>query len=374
MAKEVLVEDVEKIKELALKVLGTDAIGDVARLGGMTNHTYKVTMLEEAGEHPYILQRINTNIFKNAEGLMGNVKGVTEHIREKLCGCEDAKRLVLHFLYTPEGKNFYVDSEGGFWRMYHFVDRSVTYNFTDDPKVLYSAGWAFGNFQMQLADYDASTLCETIPGFHNTKQRIATLLAHVEEDKVGRVALVEKEINYIKENIALASKLTEMLQAHELPLRVTHNDTKCNNVLFDEATNGPLAVIDLDTIMPGLACHDFGDAIRFASNTAAEDEKDLSKVSCDLGLYEAFAKGFIEQTASALTKTELSCMALGAFTMTFECGVRFLDDYISGDVYFKIKHPEHNLDRARCQLALAKDMQSKFDKMNAIIESIAASI
>ncbi len=364
----------EKMKMLC-KVFGVEGeySSYVEITSGNINNTYKMTVDNNGRADEYIVQRVNTNIFKNAVGLMGNVKGVTRHIRKKMVEAgEDPSRMVLEFLESEPDKIYYIDSEDNFWRMYHFVDRSVTYNWTDDPKVLREAGLAFGRFQMQLADYDASTLCETIPNFHNTKVRMDTLFEHVKEDRVGRVAKVLPEIEYVRENYELGAKLTNMLEAGKLPLRVTHNDTKCNNVLFDEKTNNALSVIDLDTIMPGLSVHDFGDAIRFATNTVPEDEKDLSLVGCDLGLFRAFAEGFISQTASALTKEEIDNMALGAFTMTFELVVRFLDDYICGDTYFKIKSPEHNLERTRCQMALAKDMQKKLDKMNEIIASVAA--
>ena len=338
---------------------------------GHINTTYKMTVSLGDKEQPYIVQRINTSIFKNADGLMTNIRDVTEYLRK----CYISKgirpdRYVLQFLEVSPGCNYYVDAEKNYWRTYYFVDRSVTYDSTSDPSVLRSAGKAFGEFQMQLAGFDASHLTETIPNFHNTVARFETFAKHVKEDPTGRVKSASKEIDFYLSHEEIGTRITRLQQEGKLPLRVTHNDTKCNNVLFDEETNAPLAVIDLDTIMPGLSVHDFGDAIRFAANTAAEDEKDLSKVSCDLSLFRAFAEGFISKTAGALTETELANMALGAFVMTYECGMRFLDDYLCGDTYFRIAYPEHNLVRSRNQMALAQDMLDKMDRMNQIIKEI----
>ncbi len=339
---------------------------------GNINHTYHVTFQDAQHEKEYIIQRINTYVFKDPCSIMHNIDLITKHIRKKLdCPSEETDRYVLHLLQTSSGENYYISENGDVWRMYPFITDSVAYDNCNDPQILRAAGTAFGLFQTQLADFDASTLHETIPNFHNTALRLKTFFEHIKEDPCGRVQELDEEIAYIRSMQEIASRLTNMLNSNEIPLRVTHNDTKTNNVLIDSRTNQPLAVIDLDTVMPGLAMHDFGDAIRFAANVAAEDEPDTTKVRMDLELFRAFAEGFIEQTARSLTEKEIETMALGAVTITVELAVRFLDDYITGDKYFKVNYPGHNLVRARCQLTLAKDMIRKLDEMNQIVEKIA---
>ena len=312
----------------------------------------------------YIFQRVNTYVFSEPRQIMRNIDYVTEHIREKN---NDPQKRCLHFYHTENRDNFWFDEDGEFWRVYNYMTGTVTYQISSDPQVLYMAGRAFGEFQTQLSDFDASLLFETIPNFHNTKKRLEKFFKDVDLDEVGRVSEVQEEIEYIAACREKASRLTEMLENGELPLRVTHNDTKINNVLFDEETKEPVVVIDLDTVMPGLAAHDFGDAVRFAANTAVEDEHDTSKVSLNLELYRAFAEGFVEATAGQLGEAEINSLALGAFTITVELALRFLDDYITGDKYFKINYKKHNLVRCRCQLALARDMERKFDEMNKIV-------
>ena len=337
-----------------------DSFGLITR--GNINTTYWVNY-KDPDKH-YIFQKVNTYVFREPRQIMRNIDCVTEHIRSKN---KNTDKCSLHFYHTADRDNFWFDSEGEFWRVYNFVTGSVTYQISSDPLVLYMAGRAFGEFQTQLSDFDASLLFETIPDFHNTKKRLEKFFEDVECDECGRVNEVRTEIEYIASCREKASRLTNMLEAGELPLRVTHNDTKINNVLFDEVTKEPLVVVDLDTVMPGLAAHDFGDAVRFAANTAEEDEPDTSKVSLDLDLYRAFAEGFVEATAGELNKAEIESLAHGAFTITVELALRFLDDYITGDKYFKTKYEGHNLVRCRCQLALARDMEKKFDEMNKIV-------
>lgn len=329
---------------------------------GNINKTYKVTY-RNGKEKSYILQEINTYVFKNPKQIMSNIDLVTSHIRNK-----DTVRPSLHFHHTTNGNNYYFDSNC-FWRLCNYID-SVTYDICNDPKILYSVGHAFGEFQMQLSNFDASGLYETIPDFHNTKKRLEKLFYDIEADEFGRVVSVKSEINYIRSIFDTACILSNMTEHGEVPLRVTHNDTKTNNVLFDKVTREPLVVIDLDTVMPGLAMHDFGDAIRSAANTAAEDEKDLSKVSLDLDFFRTFSEGYISQTAGSLSDNEINTMALGALTITIELASRFLDDYLTGDKYFKVNYEGHNVDRTRCQLKLAQDMQIKFAEMNTIIKEI----
>ncbi|MBQ7499660.1 MAG: aminoglycoside phosphotransferase family protein [Clostridia bacterium] len=335
---------------------------------GNINTTYKVIFFRDNEDKTYIIQRVNTYVFKNPEQVMDNIARVTEHIRSgiKATG-RSAKRYVLHYLYTIEGNNFAYDEDGGFWRGYRFVDNSVCYDSTDNLKILEGAGHAFGDFQRYLADFDATTLHESIPDFHNTKKRFDTLFRMAIEFNGPRVEETKEELDYLKSIYELSSSLCTMLDNGSVPLRVTHNDTKCNNVLFDADDDEPLAVIDLDTVMPGLAMYDFGDAIRFSANAVDEDCPEYDKVSLDLAKFEAFTKGFITSLGGSLTIREMETMALGSFVMTAELAARFLLDYIMGDKYFKLNYPEHNLVRTRSQIALCKDMYKKLDDMNDIV-------
>ena len=339
---------------------------------GHINTTLKVYYFRAGEIKTYILQRINTYVFKRPEEIMNNVVGVTEYIRKKIKEIyPTAKRDVLHYQHAENGDYFVYDEEGDFWRCYRFIDDSEAVNFTDDLGMIREMGKAFGDFQNYLADYPAEKLFIVIPHFHNTVNRYENLKNAVAEDSEKRAAGVEGEIKRYLELEETATKMYKMQKSGELPLRVTHNDTKSNNVLFDNKTHKHLAVIDLDTVMPGLVGFDFGDAIRFIANSAEEDEKDLSKVGLDLDKYEAFSKGFAGKLKDVMTPVEKDPLALGALTMTTECGLRFLTDYLNGDVYFKTAYPEHNLDRARCQLALAKNMILKYDKMKAIVKKYA---
>ncbi len=340
---------------------------------GNINDTYKVTMENCGKEMNYIFQKVNLYVFKNPKRIMENIEAVTCHMAEKLEEMEISRDHVMHFAHRSNGKNYLIDG-GAFWRISELVPNSVTFNCCDNLDVLKSAGKAFGNFQLLLADFDASSLYEAIPDFHNTRSRIAVLMRHVNEDPCDRVCEVEKELAKIKKFKALACRLNELIDAQEMPLRVTHNDTKINNILFDKYTGEAKTVIDLDTVMPGLVVHDFGDAIRFSANTATEDERDLSLVSIDLDRFRAFAEGFLGEVGSTLTPIEVKNMVLGAFTMTVESAVRFLDDFITGDQYFKTLYREHNLTRARCQIRLAEDILERFDEMNKIISKITKTI
>ena len=334
---------------------------------GHINDTFLVN--DKASKKGYIFQKVNTFVFKEPKKVMFNIDKVSEHLKSKLddeSAVEDYRQ-VLFFRNSIEGKNYYIDSDNQFWRVYTYVDRAFTYDYPETLEILCLMGDRFGSFQNQLADFDASVLYETIPNFHNTKARIERFKQVMAEDKFDRVKDAKEEIEYLLNGASLASELSEMIENGKIQLRVTHNDTKCNNVLFDKETKKPIAVIDLDTIMPGLVAYDFGDAIRSAASTALEDESDLSKVHIDLERFEAFTKGFVPQVASNLTEIEIDSLALGAFTMAYEVGLRFLTDYFEGDVYFKTKHSAHNLVRSRCQLALAKDMQIHLDEMNAIV-------
>jgi|GEM_PF-94914 len=365
-------EEKEKVREICAKfhTAGTFMSHKIINHGNI-NTTYYVDFRQEDGTvKTYVLQKINTFVFKNPVEIMNNIKHVTEHLRGKV---RRMNKPALHFYSTESGQNYYVENGSTFWRLENYID-GVGYDTCDSLDILRNAGAAFGEFQNQLSDFDAESLYTTIPDFHNTAKRLDAFFDAVDTDPCGRVAEVTEEIAFIREQKELASQLTRMQESGEVPLRVTHNDTKTNNVLFHRMTGAPLTVIDLDTVMPGLAMHDFGDAVRFAASTAKEDEPDISKVALDLEKYRAFAEGFIGKTADALTENEIRAMALGAITITIELATRFLTDYLTGDRYFKINYPTHNLVRARCQIALAKDMLGKRDRMESIVREIVASI
>ena len=328
---------------------------------GNVNHTYRVKFIKPNGEpKSYLVQNVNTYAFRDPVSLMDNIDKVTEHIRAKRPG-----QLALHFHHTADRKT-YVMVGKNFWRMMNFI-YAMTFDTIADLAVIRNAGKAFGEFQNQLSDFDITQLHETIPNFHNTRARYQQLADAVAKDPVGRVAEVQDELNYLESIKDLACKLTDMQAQGELPLRVTHNDTKINNVLFDPQSGEALVVIDLDTVMPGLVGHDFGDAIRFAANKCEEDCPDASKAGVDMEVFRSFAEGFLEQTADTLTPNEISTLALSCLTLTAELSTRFLADYILGDPYFKIKSPDHNLVRTRCQIALAKDMQKHLPEMEQMV-------
>lgn len=336
---------------------------------GHINTTYKVYFVRRGEVKDYILQRINVYVFKNPEAVMENIVKVTEYIREKIKATGvSAKRYVLHYQPTENGKYYFVDEKDGFWRCARFIDDSVTFNITDNPTVIEEAGKAFGEFQMYLADFPVQDLNIVIPHFHNTVLRYETFENSVRRNDTGRADGVKVEIQKYLSLKEIATKMYKMQRAGELPLKVTHNDTKCNNVLFDKTTFSHLSVIDLDTVMPGLVGFDFGDAIRFTANTCDEDEKDVSIVKLDMDKFEAFTRGFLSAVGQTLSENEKNTLALGAVTMTVECGMRFLTDYLDGDKYFKISREEQNLDRARCQLALAEDMITRIDEMNEVVD------
>ena len=332
---------------------------------GNVNYTYKVNYIRDDGSgmariKSYLVQRVNTYAFQRPLELMANIDKVTEYIHAKYPHVK-----CLHFHHTAERNNYLMD-EDGFWRLSNYVP-SVTFNSCEDLEIVRSAGQAFGDFQMMLSEFDASSLYYTIPDFHNTRKRYEKLKADMAEDPCGRVAEVREELDWLLSVEDEACKLTDLHEAGEMPLRVTHNDTKINNVLFDEESLKPLVVIDLDTVMPGLVGHDFGDAIRFAANFVEEDSPEAEKAGLNLNIYWAFAEGFLKKTAPTLTEAEAETLGNSCFTLACELSTRFLDDYLVGDKYFKIHSPQHNLVRTRCQIALAKDMQKKMNAMNAIV-------
>ncbi len=345
---------------------------DVKELtAGNINVTYLVTYADGERSHAYILQRINTSAFHDPVSLMENVGKVTSFIREGIVAeGQDPTRRVLTFVEADNGTLLYTDSEGGAWRAYHYVDGVTAHNSIDSPEQFYEAGKGFGEFQTRLAAFPAAELVETIPRFHDTPHRYKAFLEAVERDAVGRVAELGEEIAFLAQRVELMSAIVSRLGSEELPLRVTHNDTKLNNVLMDNVTGKALCVIDLDTVMPGSSLYDYGDAVRFGACTSAEDEPDTSKIGFDMTLFKAFTRGFVEATGNALTPTEIRMLPMGALVLTCELAVRFLTDYINGDVYFKIAYPEHNIVRTRAQMKLLTEMEAALPAMNAFVESL----
>ncbi|MDY3030759.1 MAG: aminoglycoside phosphotransferase family protein [Clostridia bacterium] len=319
----------------------------------------------------YILQKINTGIFAEPENVMENIDSVTSHLRRKIAEAGgDPSRETLEIIYTVDGKTVYKTEKGDYFRLYTYVGNTVTKETAETNRDLYSAARAFGKFQNMLADFPAEKLHETIPNFHNTKSRFADFKKAVENDACGRCADAAEEIELALGRESMTGTVVDLLENGGLPLRVTHNDTKLNNVLFDADTDEAICVIDLDTVMPGSLLYDYGDALRFGASSAAEDEKDLSKVYFDLDKFSAFTKGYLEELAPSITEKELELLPDAAMLMTYECGIRFLGDYLNGDTYFKTHYAEHNLVRARTQLKLVKDMESKKEEMKKIISDI----
>ncbi len=319
----------------------------------------------------YILQRINTKTFKDPDALMENIQGVTEFLREKIkAEGGDPERETLSLIYTMDGKPYYRYNNDECYRMYKFIDHAKSYDAVDNPMQLYHAAKAFGKFQNMLADYPAEKLHETIVNFHNTRVRFENFKKAVEDNLAGRLDEVADEVKFVLDREADCSVIVDALADGSIPLRVTHNDTKLNNVMLDEVTGEGVCVIDLDTVMPGSLLYDYGDALRFGGSSGAEDEKDLSKIWFDIEKFEYFTRGFIEALPS-ITEKELELLPFSIKLMTFECGSRFLADYLNGDTYFKTHYPTHNLDRCRTQFKLVADIEAKMDELNAIVKKIA---
>lgn len=336
---------------------------------GHINSTFLVNCDTEHGRRRYILQCMNKDIFQNIEGLMGNITSVTEFLGRKIIANHgDPERETLTLVKSMDGKSYVTDADGESWRIYLFVEDTISFDVVEKPEDFYQSAFSFGHFQRLLADYPADTLAETIPDFHNTPARLEQLEEAAARNTAGRLSEVKAELDFVMARKAELGMAMDMLREGKLPLRVTHNDTKLNNILMDKDTRKGICIIDLDTVMPGLSINDFGDSIRFGANTAAEDEPDTSKVSISLPLFEAYVKGFLDGCEGSLTDAEVDMLPMGAKLMTIECGMRFLADYLNGDVYFKIHREKQNLDRARCQFALVADMEKKWDEMKAIVE------
>jgi hypothetical protein len=333
---------------------------------GHINDTYCAVFQQTGKSTRHILQRINVNVFKDPVALMQNVERVTTHLAAQVAGEPDSSRRVLTLIPARDGRNWYVDPEGGYWRAYYFVSNASSYDAAESIAQAFQSGKAFGQFQHDLASLPAPRLHDTIPDFHHTPKRFQTLEKAIAADVAGRAILAKPEIEF-----ALAHKsMVSVLLDASLPERVTHNDTKFNNVLLDDATGEGLCVIDLDTVMPGLVHYDFGDMVRTTTSPALEDEQDLSKVTMQFPMFEALVRGYLSAACGFLTKEEKKYLAFSGKLITFEIGIRFLTDYLEGDTYFKIHREGHNLDRCRTQFKLVESIEQQEEEMNRLVESI----
>ena len=370
----------EKSLEIAVEALKSMKFdGDVINVksfgSGIINDTFLVTCKNNKGnENKYILQKINSSIFKNVEKLMENYCGVCDYLKKIVSeNGGDVERETITVVPTNSGKSYLKDSLDNYWRAIKFISDTVTYDVAESAEDFYKVGKAFGEFQNKLAGYNAENLYESIPNFHNTKERFKTFLLAIENNKARRLESVRSEVDFILEREKDTSILLDLYENGELPLRVTHNDTKISNILIDANTKNGICIIDLDTIMPGLSLYDFGDAIRSGATHALEDEKDLDKVYVDLEFFEAFTKGFLEGTNSSLTEKEIEMLPMGAKVITLEQAIRFLTDYLDGDVYYKTSYSNQNLDRTRTQLKLVKDIEEKWNELNNIVNKYVSN-
>ena len=355
---------------LAAFDFGAPVVGALRYGQGHINDTFVVhTQPEDASCRRFILQRMSAAAFKRPDQLMENIMGVTEYLgREIESRGGDREREALRVIRPRNGEPYYTDSANGAWRVYPFVEDTICYQTAETPALFAASGRAFGRFQRLLQGYPAQTLHETIPHFHDTEDRLAKLKAALTADKLGRAAECRPELDFVLAREADCSVALQALRDGVLPLRVTHNDTKLNNVLMDRDSGEGLCIIDLDTVMPGLSINDFGDSIRFGANHSAEDEKDLSKVNLDVSLFEAYTQAFLEGAGGTLTAAEIDYLPWGAKLMTFECGIRFLTDYLEGDVYFHTTRDGQNLDRCRTQFKLVSDMEAHWDELAEIVK------
>jgi len=332
---------------------------------GHINETFKVT----AANKNYLLQRINHSVFKNVEGLTANIIEITHHLREKVKS-QKLKVKVLTAVETIHGNFIFKDNDGNYWRIFHFIENSKSYDLVERNELAFQGGKAYGQFMLMLNDFPAKELVDTIPQFHDIEFRLNNFNGSVKKDQAGRVGGVRKEIDFVHHRSDSMKLIQELGANNRIPLRVTHNDTKINNVLFNDKDEG-ICVIDLDTVMPGYVHYDFGDAIRTFTNTADEDEKDLTKVSMNMEYFKAFSYGFLGEMKEVLYKAEIDTLVFSAKLMTYVIGLRFLTDYLDGDVYYKTKYPEHNLTRARAQFKLLESMEMQVEKMEAVIKELS---
>lgn len=344
----------------------SEEVLDISKYGN--GHINDTLLINTDSGKRYILQKLNRNVFKEPEKVMANITAVTEYLKPRLSGNVQT----LNLIPCKNGEKYTSDENNDLWRMYDFVENGVSLELPESENDFYQSAVGFGNFQNMLKDYPADTLYETIPNFHNTPERYKAFLEAVEKDPLGRVKTALEEIAFVNERKEFYSILEDSHKNGNLPLKVTHNDTKLNNVMLDAKTRKPICVMDLDTIMPGYSVNDFGDSIRFGASTAAEDEKDLSKVHFDMELFKIYTKGFLFGCNGTLTACEQELLPVGAKMMTIECGMRFLTDYILGDTYFKTEYPEHNLIRCRTQFKLVSEMEEKWEEMCRFIKEFSA--
>jgi Phosphotransferase enzyme family len=334
---------------------------------GHINDTYRLVMQDSGIRTPFILQRINTGIFKNPVALMENIQRVTTHLSERIAGQQDGERRVLALIAARDGKAWHVDQDGAYWRAYPYIERASSYDCVESADQAFQAARAFGEFQRLLVDLPAPRLHDTIPDFHHTPKRFAALERAISADAVNRALLARPEIDFALQRCSMTGKLLDA----SLPERVTHNDTKFNNVLLDDATGEGICVIDLDTVMPGLAAYDFGDMVRTTTSPTAEDERDLSKITMQFPMFEGLARGYLASAGGFLTREEKMHLTFSGKLITFEIGIRFLTDYLSGDTYFKVHREGQNLDRCRTQFKLVESIEQQEERMNLLVESLA---
>lgn len=360
----------EKLKKVAGKFALQGEPVELIRYGeGHINDTYRVKCVDQEGKtNKYILQRINTSIFKEPVKLIENVLNVTKHIRGKIeASGGDVMKETLNLVEAKDGKYYSVEADGGFYRAYNFIEGARTYQVVEDRQDFYKSGQALGRFQKHLSDFESAALHETIKDFHNTEKRFADFKESLSEDKFRRREECGEEVAFFLKREEDTKIINRLVREGKLPVRVTHNDTKYNNVMIDDVTREAICLLDLDTVMPGVSLYDFGDSIRSGATTAKEDEIDLNKVNFDLGLFEAYTKGYLDTARDFLTEKEVEFLPFSARIMTYECGMRFLKDYIDGDIYYKIGYDQHNLDRARNQIKLVKDMEKNYKRMIEIV-------
>ena len=367
--------DVSPINELQNVVERFAIRGDVTSITQLTkgyiNRTYLIETLSDVGHvHKYVLQRINTNVFPDVDALMENFKFTTDHLHGKLTLPATTRKGAVQMLRPTKDGRAYLRDDSGCWRMLTFIDNVYSLDIPDSPDTFYYAGRAFGRFLREMADVKAEDIKTVIPNFHNTRSRYEQLEKVIRKDPKGRAADVAKEIAFVRARAGCYGVITDALEKGALPTRICHNDCNLNNILFDTDSHLPVAIIDLDTVMPSSPLYDFGDSMRIGTNTATDDEKDLSKVSCDLNLYEKYARGYLEECGSILTKEELALLPLAALVITSEDGIRFLTDHIDGDTYYNIFYPGQNLDRARTQLTLLGDMERKLPRIVGILKKL----
>lgn len=363
----------EILKDLSKKfqIYGEFLYAEPCKIGHI-NETWVVAYNQGGTNVRYVLQRINTNVFKDPDTVMHNMTIITEHIRSQLekNGVNDITRRVLTIVPTRDGKSYYRNEKDECWRAFLYVEGARTYEAAVSPKQAYQAGKAFGTFQCLLSNLDKNQIKETIPDFHNTRKRFSTLLAAIESDHFNRAKIAENEIKFALEHENIVDVLLKALASGKLQERITHNDTKFNNVMLDDKTGEQMCVVDLDTVMPGLVLYDFGDMVRTTTSPTLEDEVDLSKVKMRMNMFEALARGYYEATNSFLTKAEKSYLAFSGKLITFTIGIRFLTDYLMGDCYFRVHRPNHNLDRCRTQFKLVESIEQQEEKMQKFVDKL----